>query len=76
MNNIHSATPGIGVFINNKKFPLDLAIKMHFSLKIFLAPIPSHHPSLGGEGWSERGKGGVNHEMGGPPPPTSIWLPA
>ena len=58
--------------MNNKRFPLALAIKIHFSLEKFLAPLPSHLPSWGGGVWS----GAVNHEMGAPPPPKSVWLPA
>ena len=76
MNNIHPATPGIGIFINNKKFSCRLGHQNTLFLKVFLAPIPSHHPSFGGGGSERAGGGGVNHEMGGPPPPKSIWLPA
>ena len=60
-----------GNFINTEIFPLALAIKIHFSLKIF-GPPPISSPLFraGGGGWSEGA--GVNHEMGGPPPPKSV----
>ena len=61
MNNIHLATPGIGIH-EQQKFPLDLAIKIHFSVNEFSPPSHLITPLWRGGG------GAVDHEMGGPLP--------
>ena len=68
MNSIHPATPGIGTFINNKKFPM--ASKYTFPEKSFEPPSHPISP-LWGRGGGLKG-GGVNHEMEGPLPPKAI----